>query len=117
MNGQFGGIGENLQRTTTAGGHSFTANGASSHAFKGFIEQLEKSGAPMDRVEGFNARKIAGSNRWSQHAYGNALDVDGSKYGVNTPFGQWARSHPNELGAALTRWNICLLYTSDAADE
>jgi hypothetical protein len=107
MRGQFGGIGQNITSVQTAGGHRFTANAASAAAFKGFVQDLEKAAAPISSIGGFNARRIAGSGRWSQHAFGNALDIDQVGRNVVTkPFGDWARTHGPALRAAMKRWGI-----------
>ncbi len=29
-----------------------------------------------DNTSAFNCRKVAGSNRWSKHAYGRAIDIN-----------------------------------------
>jgi hypothetical protein len=107
MHGQYGGIGENLQAYRTAGGHTFTANSAGGDQLKGFVEELEAGGAPINSIGGYNPRRIAGSNRWSQHAYGNAIDIDQHARGVvDKGFSDWINAHPAEYRAALSKWGI-----------
>jgi hypothetical protein len=107
MHGQYGGVGENIERVTTKGGHAFAANSAAARPLKGFVEDLEAAGAPIKDIGSYNPRKIAGTNRWSQHAYGNAIDID--QYGrgvVAKPFGDWARANPDKLNEAARKWGI-----------
>ncbi len=43
-----------------------------------------------DNTSGFNCRFVSGTNRWSQHAYGEAIDVNP----VENPYVQGARVSP-----------------------
>lgn len=107
MSGQHGGIGQNLTTIRTAGGRTFTANAASAPYLKGFVEDLERGGAPINSIGGYNPRHIAGTNKWSQHAYGNALDIDQHSRGVTSKaFADWARANPEKLNAAVKKWGI-----------
>jgi hypothetical protein len=38
----------------------------------GLIDDLVAAGAPIHDIGAYNRRHIAGSSRWSQHAYGTA---------------------------------------------
>jgi hypothetical protein len=85
MNGQFGGPGENLKTIMTASGKKLTVNSAASESFKGFVDELESSGYKVNSLGGFNLRrKKGGGGGWSQHAYGNAIDINP---GSNPQFG------------------------------
>jgi hypothetical protein len=91
----------------TAGGNAFRANPESAPYLQGFVEDLEKAGAPISNIGGHNIRTIAGSNRWSQHAYGNAIDIEQhSRNVVSPPFEKWSQSHPQEMRNALNKWGI-----------
>ncbi len=49
-----------------------------------------------DNTSAFNCRFVAGTNRWSMHAYGKAIDINP----VENPYvGSWGVSPPN--GAAF----------------
>ena len=98
MKGQFGAPGSNLTRVTTAGGHTMTLNRESAPYLKGFVEELEKGGAPIRSIGGYNYRNIAGSRRLSQHAMGNAttsnssgaasprqVSLDGAPHPISSP--------------------------------
>lgn len=109
MHGQFGGPGQNLTRITTRGGHTVTVNKEAAPHFRGFLNDLEAAGAPIhqNHFGGFNDRNIAGRHTKSQHAYGNAVDIDSTGRNVNIPdFAAWVRTHDKELRTAEKRWGI-----------
>ena len=47
---------------------------------------------------------------WSQHSYGNAIDVDqhiiGPDRGDSTALRAWVNAHPQQFREALNRWGI-----------
>lgn len=59
-------------------GATFSVNEKLAPQFKGFVSELEARGYKVDPKTsgGYNYRKIANTNRWSQHAYGNAIDIN-----------------------------------------
>lgn len=90
--------GNPLQKITTAGGHSVTVGAAYADRFKGFLEGLEKAGAPLTGLGGYNPRTIAGTNKWSEHAFGRAIDIDQSGRDVVTPeFRDWVAMNAKVL--------------------
>jgi hypothetical protein len=106
MHGQYGGAGQN-QVKVTAGGKTFTVNAASAPYLKGFVDEIAAAGAPINSVGGLSIRNIAGTGHLSQHAYGNAIDIDQhSRNVVDRGFAVWAKTHPDQLRAALDRWGI-----------
>lgn len=76
--GLLGAPGQNLTTITTASGARFTVNRAVAANFQGFLNELEASGYNVDAKQsgGYNYRKIAGSRSLSEHAYGNAIDIN-----------------------------------------
>ena len=76
MQGQYGPAGSNLTTITTASGRKVTVHAAAAASFKGFLDELEGTGYRIDSLGGHNHRTIRGSNRLSQHAYGNAIDIN-----------------------------------------
>ncbi|WP_316164539.1 MULTISPECIES: phage tail tape measure protein [unclassified Bradyrhizobium] len=76
MHGQYGGIGENQVSIATATGKRFTVNAAAAESFKGFVDELEASGYKIKSLGGYSPRKKKGASGWSQHAYGNAIDIN-----------------------------------------
>ena len=89
-------------------GETLKVNKESAPAFSGFLDELAAAGAPLGHIGSYAQRNIAGSSRWSQHAYGNALDL-GNQSGrdvVSPQFRRWVEDHPKEWAAALKHWNI-----------
>ena len=55
-----------------------------------------------DNTSGFNCRRVAGTSRWSAHAYGRAIDVNP----VENPFLAGGRVQPPAGRAYLDRTNV-----------
>jgi hypothetical protein len=79
MKGQYGAPGENQTTITTASGKKMTVNSAAAESFKGFVDELEGSGYKINSLGGFSMRGKRGGGGWSQHAYGNAIDINPDK--------------------------------------
>jgi hypothetical protein len=63
---------------------------------------------PIGKIGGFNERKIAGSTRWSQHAYGNAIDL-GSQTGrdmIDPATRAWMETHKEEWDETVAKWGM-----------
>lgn len=84
MNGQYGQPGENLTKLRTQSGLSASVNKASAPSFEGFIKELEGQGYNIKDFGGFNDRNVRGGDRKSQHAYGNAIDLNPGKNPLGT---------------------------------
>lgn len=73
------------------GGHSLEVNKQAAPAFQGFLQDLTAAGYTIKTVGGYaNRDKVGGASGLSQHAYGNAIDVNENinKQGQgNTDFG------------------------------
>jgi hypothetical protein len=96
-----------MKLVTTSNGIQFRANPKSAPHLQGFVNELEAAGAPITDIGGYNPRHIAGSARWSQHAYGNAVDIDQiDRNQVRAPFGAWAKSHPQAIREAARKYGI-----------
>ncbi|HUZ33898.1 MAG TPA: M15 family metallopeptidase [Xanthobacteraceae bacterium] len=99
--------GNPLATITTAGGHHVTVAAAGADRFKGFLEALETTGAPITNLGGYNPRKIAGTTVWSEHAFGRAIDIDQSGRNVVTKeFLAWAQSHEDLLHRIEKQYGI-----------
>lgn len=79
MHGQYGGVGENLTTVALASGKKLTVNSAAGESFKGFVDELEASGYKIRSIGGFDMRGKRKGGGWSQHAYGNAIDINPGK--------------------------------------
>lgn len=71
-----------LTKVTTSSGKEVTVNKYAAQAFQGFINELEASGYKIDSIGGYNYRNKVGGGGLSQHAFGNALDINPG----NNPF-------------------------------
>lgn len=81
--GGWGNPGQDSNMTTfqLSNGKSLTTHKRASGAFQGFVNELLSRGYPMEIIGGYAARKISGSSRWSNHAFGAAIDIDWFEYG------------------------------------
>lgn len=102
-----GALGEELVTITTSGGRRVTVSREAAPSILGFLNDLESGGAPLRSVGGYNPRKIAGTDTWSEHAHGSAVDIDQrARNIVSMEFEKWARDNPEVLQAALRRNNM-----------
>jgi hypothetical protein len=60
-------------------GKTVTVNRYAAQAFTGFLNELEASGYPINDIGGYNYRNKRGGNTLSQHAFGNAIDINPDK--------------------------------------
>jgi hypothetical protein len=67
-----------LEKITSPSGASFWVAKPHAERFRGLIGDLESSGYGIKPKEsgGYNYRTIAGTNKLSQHAHGNAIDIN-----------------------------------------
>lgn len=79
MNGQYGAPGQNQTTVKLASGKSVTVNSAAAESFKSFVDELESSGYKIDSIGGYAMRGKRKGGGWSQHAYGNAIDINPSR--------------------------------------
>lgn len=70
--------GNSLVELSTGSGARFSVHSSHGEKFKGFLSELESLGYRIDPRQsgGYNYRKIAGSERWSTHAFGTAIDIN-----------------------------------------
>lgn len=97
-----------LTKFTTKGGRVVTVNKQAAASMKGFLDEMEAAGAPLGNIGSHGVRRIAGSGRMSQHAYGNAVDV-GSQTArdvVSPAFAKWVRENREKVDALTRKWNI-----------
>jgi hypothetical protein len=95
---------EHLTSIQSPSGASAQVNKVSAPAFQGFLRELEQSGYKVDTVQGYNDRHIAGSTAVSQHAYGNAIDINPDRNQVG--FGLMKTDMPPDVGAMAAKYGI-----------
>lgn len=105
MHGQYGGVGQNLT-TVDAGGHRFQVNAASAPYFQGFVSDLIAAGAPIHAVGGYRNTYIAGTHHISQHAFGNAIDIDQGGRNLSPRLRAWASANPEKFRTILHKWGM-----------
>ncbi|WP_202913241.1 M15 family metallopeptidase [Acuticoccus sediminis] len=74
--GTMGAHGQRLVRINTASGRSAMVNAEHATNFQGLIDDLEAQGYVITSLGGYNNRNIAGTNTLSNHAFGNAIDIN-----------------------------------------
>lgn len=79
MHGQYGGVGQNLTTIRLASGKKLTVNAAAAESFRSFIDELEGAGYKISSISGYSMRGKRKGGGWSQHAYGNAIDINPDK--------------------------------------
>ncbi|RDL51798.1 hypothetical protein BLJAPNOD_02939 [Ensifer sp. M14] len=65
-----------LSTISTAGGLTADVNAKFASQFQSLVNDLESTGYQIKSIGGYNHRNIAGTNKLSNHAYGNAIDIN-----------------------------------------
>ncbi|WP_376742173.1 M15 family metallopeptidase [Ensifer canadensis] len=65
-----------LSTISTAGGLTADVNAKFASQFQSLVSDLEATGYQIKSIGGYNHRNIAGTNKLSNHAYGNAIDIN-----------------------------------------
>ena len=103
MKGQFGAAGSNLTGIKTPGGKSAQVHSAAAESFQGFVNELEASGYKIKSFGGHNHRGKRGGGGLSQHAYGNAIDINPEQ----NPFGnKLITDMPQNIREIAAKWGL-----------
>ncbi len=65
-----------LARIATSSGLGADVNAKYAQQFQGFVKELEGTGYKINSIGGYNYRNIAGTNKLSNHAFGDAIDIN-----------------------------------------
>ncbi len=68
--------GVGLSTISTASGLTADVNAKFASQFQSLVNDLEATGYQIKSIGGYNHRNIAGTNKLSNHAYGNAIDIN-----------------------------------------
>ncbi|WP_428412293.1 M15 family metallopeptidase [Pararhizobium sp.] len=68
--------GVGLASISTASGLAADVNAKFASNFQGLIKDLESTGYKIASIGGYNYRNIAGTNKLSNHSFGNAIDIN-----------------------------------------
>ncbi len=67
---------KNLTTIRSGNGQEWQVHSGAAQAFQGLIKELEARGVSLKSDGGFNYRNIRGGTQLSQHAWGNAIDIN-----------------------------------------
>lgn len=68
--------GKGLTTITAPNGQKITVSATYASRFSGLLNDLWKAGYKFKSVGGYSYRNIAGTNKLSRHAHGEAIDID-----------------------------------------
>lgn len=95
---------DHLTTVQTQTGLTAQVNKVAAPAFSAFLRDLENSGYKIDTVQGYNNRDIAGTTMLSQHAFGNAIDINPDRNQV--AFGVGKFDLPPNVGEMAAKYGI-----------
>jgi hypothetical protein len=104
-----GPAGRNLVQIAGPNGTRVTVNSRYARQFSGLMNDLWNSGYRFKSVQGYNYRNIAGTNRLSKHATGEAIDIDpGANRGTRLGGGgaRYGYFNPNIVIPIIRKWGL-----------
>lgn len=94
----------NLTTIETPGGMKAQVNKAAAAAFQGFINELEGVvGYEIKQFGGFNYRNKRGGSTLSEHAYGNAIDIN---WAENPMVKKLITDMPDQIGMIAAKYGL-----------
>lgn len=90
---------KNITTITTKSGKSIQVHKDAAPSFAGFLNELEQSGYQINSVGGYNLRNKRGGRSLSEHAFGNAIDINPSKNPMGKGFVTDMPSNISDLAA------------------
>lgn len=97
--------GNGLTTIVTGSGARVTVNTIAAPQFRGFLGDMERSGYYINPTQtgGYNFRNISGTNTLSQHAYGNAVDIN---WNQNPHSHSGVNNMPANVGQLADKWGL-----------
>lgn len=95
---------KNVTRVVTPFGE-INVHSSSAMAYKGYFEELAAAGAPIQKLGSLNIRKKRWGESWSEHAYGNAVDID-DMLGWSPKMKRWLEENPGKLDEIGLKWGM-----------
>ncbi len=92
---------EHLTSIEAPGGHSVQVNKIAADAFKGFLGDLAATGYKINNIGGYSLREKRGAGGISQHAWGNAIDINPDE---NPQHG--GNNLPKNVSDLAAKWGI-----------
>ena len=93
---------EHLAPITTQSGKKILVNKVSAQAFQGFLNELESTGYKINSIGGYALREKKGIGGISQHAFGNAIDINPGK----NPWGSSKTDMPDNISKIAAKYGI-----------
>lgn len=93
----------NITKITTNSGKSVMVHKDAASSFLGFINELEDEGYKINSLGGYNLRSKRGSRSLSEHAFGNAIDINPA----TNPMGKaFVTDMPNNISELAAKWGL-----------
>lgn len=93
----------NITRITTQSGKSVDVHKEAAASFLGFLNELEAQGYQINSLGGYNLRTKRGGRSLSEHAFGNAIDINPSQNPMNKTF---ISDMPNNISELAAKWGL-----------
>ena len=74
-------------------------------SFTSAIQDLKDEGFPVSKLGSLNIRQKRWSSSWSEHSYGNAIDID-DRLGWSKEQLKWIKDNPDKLDQILNRYGL-----------
>jgi len=100
--GQWGAPGQNMVQIRDQQGRTTMVNAVAAPHFQSFLEELEARGYKVNSLGGYNYRNKVTGGGLSQHAYGNAIDVNP----YANPFGGHSTDMPDDISEIAARHGL-----------
>lgn len=97
---------QNLTTIQPVPGQSWQVYKPAAAAFQGLIGDLVAEGYQPHSSGGFNYRTIRGSDKLSQHAFGNAIDINADTNPMLTPGAKVVTDLPANTGELAKKWGL-----------
>jgi len=94
-----------MVKLKTPGGIEYTVAAQYASNFKGFVDELEKSGYKIKSIGGYANRNIAGTNTKSYHSLGAAIDINPSA-NPHLKDGRLQTDMPPNVGAIAAKYGL-----------
>ncbi len=102
MHGQYGAPGSNLATLRSRTGRSIQVHAEALPSFQGFLSELEAQGYNVQSLGGHAHRNERSGNRLSQHAFGNAIDLNPGR----NPLGTSITDMPENVRALAKKYGL-----------
>jgi hypothetical protein len=93
-----------LSTITTTGGLTADVNSNYAGNFQGFTNELSASGYKINSIGGYNYRNINGTNKLSNHAFGDAIDINPGENPVT--YGSTVTNMPSNVSEMAGKYGL-----------